>query len=434
MNKKVLKGLAAVMVAVTGLSLTGCGGNSTVGKSDVEYVTWLNAGEDNPVIDGFMKENPDIKVKMNILDGKKYEQLMQPRMMSDDAPDVMIMQMDLFGKYKKENWLSDLSDTEAAKKIKGNAGMMSILGNQNGELYGIPVEGGVSSIMIYYNKKIFDKYSIEVPKTEEEFFAACETLKQNNVDAMVFGGADAWTIAGAFGNALSNEYSMSVLGVDYSDQVAEGKIKYSETQKKGFETFEKLLQNGYVAKNSASLTYEQSVQYFADGKAAMIAQGSWLADLEQITEASADVLDLGVFVYPCADKNADGKRVVNTVVSKCLVVPKQAKNSESAKKLVDYFVSEPVLKEYLERQNLKPVLEGVEVANNPVFDSYFNELDDESKTEKVFYKEKYILPNALSAANQTGYQNMLAGSSAAEELKKLDDEFEMNKDKIEKND
>lgn len=434
MKTKVLKsGLAALMAAIMGLSMTGCG-NKAVDNSEMEYVTYLNAGEDDPVVEGFKKENPDINVKFNILDGSNYEKLLQPRMMSGDAPDVMLMQTtDMYKKYKNEKWIADIGDTEAGKKIKADEGLMSVLGGENGEVYGIPIDGGASGILIYYNKKIFDKYNISVPQTQDEFFAACETLKTNGVDPMVFGGADAWTIAGPFGDTIANEYSCSVFGVDYTDKVAEGKLDYSETQREGLEVFEKLLNSGYIAKSSSSLTYEQSVQYFADGKAAMIAQGTWLAELEQITNADSEILELGAFAYPGAGKNADGKRVVKQGIGRILVVLKDSPNIEAAKKFADYFASEEVLKDYLERQDAMPALPGVKVEVDPLFKDYYAETEDASKTEIVTFTPLYNLPNAMGAAREKAYQNILAGSSSAEELKKLDFEFEQNKDKITKN-
>lgn len=428
MNKKVWKVVSLLTALVIIASLFGCG--KKVSES-VEYVTWLNAGEDNPVIDGFMKENPDIKVEMNIVDGSKYEELMQPRLMSGDAPDVMIMQKGMFQKYKKENWLADISDLPFAEKIKGNQDMLDVLGDKNGGIYAVPVEGGASSIMIYYNKKIFDKYGISIPKTEEEFFAACETLKQNNVDAMVFGGANSWTMAGMLGGVISSEYSYAEYGAKYGDRIAEGELSYSEANRKGLENFERLVKNEYIAKSSASLTYEQSVQYFADGKAAMIAQQAWLASLEQITEADPEVLDLGVFLYPTVNKNEAGLRTVGTDVAKYLVVMKDAKHPEEAKKLVEYFSSDSVLKDYLERQNLRPMIPGIEVAADPLFADYYAELEDSSKVELVFKNDKYRLPAAAEAAVQEAYQNLLSGSTVEAELKKIDEAFESNKDKIE---
>lgn len=428
MKKRVRKVVSLLTAMVMSLSLPVY---AKAADESMEYVTWLNAGEDDPVIDGFMKENPNIKVEMNIVDGTKYEELMQPRLMAGDAPDVMIMQKGMFLKYKKENWLADISDLPFAEKIKDNQNMLDVLGDKDGKIYAVPVEGGASSIMIYYNKKIFDKYGISIPKTEEEFFAACETLKQNNVDPMVFGGADIWTVYGMFGGVISNEYSYAEYGEKFADRIAEGDLAYSEANRKGLETFEKLVKNEYIAKSTASLTYEQSVQYFADGKAAMIAQGSWLASLEQITGADPEIFDLGVFLYPAVNKNEAGLRVVSTDVAKYLVVMKDAKHPEEAKKLVEYFSNDAVLKEYLERQNLRPVLPGIEVAADPLFADYYGELEDNSKVELTFRNDKYKLPAAADEAICAAYQNLMSGSTVEEEVKKIDEAFESNKDKIE---
>ena len=124
-------------------------------------------------------------------------------------------------------------------------------------------------------------------------------------------------------------------------------------------------------------------------------------------------------------------RTVGTDVAKYLVVMKDAKHPEEAKKLVEYFSSDSVLKEYLERQNLRPMIPGIEVAADPLFADYYAELEDSSKVELVFKNDKYRLPAAAEAAVQEAYQNLLSGSTVEAELKKIDEAFESNKDKIE---
>ena len=49
----------------------------------------------------------------------------------------------------------------------------------------------------------------------------------------------------------------------------------------------------------------------------------------------------------------------------------------------------------------------------------------------VFKNDKYRLPAAAEAAVQEAYQNLLSGSTVEAELKKIDEAFESNKDKIE---
>ena len=433
-GKNCKRGLAIFSAFAVMFSMAGCGTKDSVSNSsEIEYVTWLNAGEDNPVIDGFNAESSDVKVKMNIVDGTKYETLMQPRMMSDNVPDVMLMQTGMFDKYKKSDWLADLSDTEAGKQVKDKEDYMKVLGNDKGEVLGIPVEGDYSNstAIVFYNKKIFEKYNISIPQTEDEFFTICETLKQNGVDSIIFGGADLWTIEGEFTGPISNGSSLTTYGIDYKDQIAEEKLSYSDSVKKGLETFKKLVDGEYLPKATASMTYDQSVQYFADGKAAMIPQGKWLSSLEQITTANPETFELGAFLYPSDNKNADGKRVVSASIAKVLVVPKKSAKIDNAKKLINYFTSKPVLEDYLNRQNLNPLLDGIEVENIPLYDDYQAAIDDDSKVEKVFAYEKYKLPSAAGEAVTNAYQNILAGSTVEDEVKKIDEAFEQNKDTIE---
>ncbi|WP_428771728.1 extracellular solute-binding protein [Treponema sp. HNW] len=66
----------------------------------------------------------------------------------------------------------------------------------SGTIFAIPVACQYTGIL--YNKKIFRENGIKVPKTWEEFIAACEKLKSNGVTPLMFQGKDAWHIHYAF--------------------------------------------------------------------------------------------------------------------------------------------------------------------------------------------------------------------------------------------
>lgn len=73
-----------------------------------------------------------------------------------------------FYDFKEEIWVEDLTDTSINQTI------------YNGRIVGLPHwEASVSGTI--YNKKLFEKYDLEIPTTQEEFMKACEVLYVNGI-------------------------------------------------------------------------------------------------------------------------------------------------------------------------------------------------------------------------------------------------------------
>lgn len=73
-----------------------------------------------------------------------------------------------FYDFTEEPWVEDLTDTSINQTI------------YNGRVIGLPHwEASVSGTI--YNKKIFEKYNLQVPKTQKEFMAVCEILNVHGV-------------------------------------------------------------------------------------------------------------------------------------------------------------------------------------------------------------------------------------------------------------
>ena len=412
--------------------LSGCGTKSAKtedGKLVIDFCTHLNNNENTPEIEGFMKENPDIVVKTEILEGSKFSELLQPRIMSNDEPDVIMISQEMFKNYIGGGWLEDLSDLPIAEQMKKQENITSIFA-KDGKYYGVPVSGGYSVHPMYYNKKIFDKLNITPPKTEEEFYSVCEAIKQSGVEPVVCGGADAWTI-GSLCNPMITSEALTH-GDDYESQIVDGKLKYSDFSKNTLDFLKKLVDNGYIGKSALTMKYEQSVQYFADGKAAMIAQGLWVPELPQITEADPETLELGTFMNPVLARDGEGKVRVDVAPDRILIISKNAANKEACKKFVEYFTRDDVLTEYLNRQNLDTMFTHLELKKSEVLQDFYKDLLDPENTSMLSIKYEYNMPKAVSSATLDAFQNILAGAGADDELAKIDAAFDNNRDKAEK--
>ncbi len=81
--------------------------------------------------------------------------------------------MDISDVYKSEGW-----DKSFPKGFQASSTV-------DGKQYFVPTS--YYWWAVYYNKKVFEKYGLEPPKTWDEFMAVNETLKKNGIHPIVTG-------------------------------------------------------------------------------------------------------------------------------------------------------------------------------------------------------------------------------------------------------
>lgn len=125
-------------------------------------------------------------------------------------------------------WVDDLTDTSINQTI------------YNGKVIGLPHwEASVSGTL--YNKEIFKKYHLEIPKTQEEFMQVCETLQQNGITPLYMPGKEISMLLYQFpmdhlveDTDILNGLNDGTLGYDSLPQMKEIVNWYKTMAKKGY--------------------------------------------------------------------------------------------------------------------------------------------------------------------------------------------------------
>ena len=190
MNTHVRRIAAAAITAVAiGASLVGCSsGSGATGSggnaSDIDsalkkggtltYWAWAT-GSDKQVAE-FEKAYPKVKVKLVNAgtSNDEYTKLQNAVKAGSGAPDVAQIEYFALPQFELTNAVTDLSGYGFdSLKSKFSAGTWSSV-TSGDKVYGLPQDSG--PMAMFYNKRIFDKYDITVPKTWGDYVAAAKKL------------------------------------------------------------------------------------------------------------------------------------------------------------------------------------------------------------------------------------------------------------------
>ena len=361
-------------------------------------------------------------MEVEALDGTNYDKLLKTRLMSGDAPDIFLIKPEQYEKFVKEDYLMDVSD-QPAMEVLGGSESMDKLYTIDGKKYGFPICTQGGPLPVFYNVKYFEKLGVTPPDTLDELWSLSDKIKADGVEPFVFGDKDAWTFEMFFRGRHFGDYLSE--NPEWGETLYKGDKKCSEMFKKEFEMAEMMAENEYIGKSSLTMTYPQSVTYFVEGKAAMLPQGTWIPGLDEIKNADPEKFELGCFTVPVDEVN--GKIYTTGTSDRSIVISSSTKHPEEAKALFDWFVEPENLSGYLSSQSLTTFLP-MEYDVDPVIKDYVTGLTTDKY--EIVMSQKATMPAGFTSMMEKGLQSILAGSSASDELTKLDTEFEKFKSSI----
>ncbi|WP_368659021.1 extracellular solute-binding protein [Metabacillus halosaccharovorans] len=336
---------------IVGLALTGCSssssGESSEGSSGGDDVTvklmhlWPSGSSKqhnmivNDIAAEYEKANPGVKIEQEILSNEQYKEKLKVLSASNELPDVgMTWAAGFLDPYVKGNKFAPLDDIlEGGLKDSFIAGTTEAYA-VDGKTYGLPLELNISPV--YYNKKIFEKYNLEVPETYEDFKNIVKTLADNGVTPITLGNKDRWT------GSLWYMYLADRLG---GPETLTNAINRSGTFEdpalvKAAEEIQNLVGMDAFVKGFNGLSNDEAKGPFMNEQAAMYLMGSWeLPNYTTNEDVPQEFRDsVGFFKFPTVE---GGKGDINSFVGGPgvgLFVSEDSEVKEEAKKFVEFFV------------------------------------------------------------------------------------------------
>ncbi|SCJ01969.1 maltose ABC transporter periplasmic protein [uncultured Clostridium sp.] len=418
MNKLLKCSLALVTASILSLSTVGCGnkddgsansGETTGGKTITIGMKATHVEISNI---NYHKEQWEAKtgnkIEIQAVDDNQFEQLLLTKMTSGGMWDIFIGDTGTQStKYNHEKNLVDLSSEEWV-------GSLSDIGKEfvthtDGKVYAFPY-GGVNSFGIVYNREVFEKNNLEIPKTYEDFETVCEKLKTAGITPLYVSMKDGWTV-----NQIINAEWPNILAKnpEVLEKLNNNEMRWDEIPEfvQLFERLQSWVEKGYINSDLSTASYEMAQKAVGSGQAAMMYMGDW-ADPEYVKTEPSAAGKIGMFAAP----SADGKSYLAAAGPGGFYVSNQSKNLDEVKDFFNYMAKPDTIKVDLEKKACTSVWKDItnENVSETLKDSqvYF----DEGMSQKHYNQTYVIVPPAEA---ESALLSVLLGQKTPEEAAKI---------------
>jgi multiple sugar transport system substrate-binding protein len=358
------------------------------------------------VVDGFMKANPDVKVKINTFDHEGYKTSIR-NFLSANPPDVVNWYAgNRMAPFVKANLFEDVSDIWAKnglkEKLKSSVSSMTIDGKQWGVPYTYYQWG------VYYNKGVFAKNGVAVPKTWDELLAASAKFKAAKIAPFAIGTKALWPTGGWF-----DYMNLRVNGYKFHMDLTNGKIPY--TDKRVADTFDKwdqLTKAGYYIADHASYDWQDALPALVKGEAAMYLIGNFA--VEPLKKAGMTNETLGFFQFP----KINDVPMAEDAPTDTVHIPAKAKNKVDAKRFLAYMAQADVQTAMNKILGQLPTNSGSAVDDDPFLQAGFKMLSNAAGLAQFYDRDA---PAEMAKAGMEGFQRyMVKPEQRGDILKQLE--------------
>ena len=364
LTRRSFLGLSGAVAA--GLALTGCEGERSDGRTEIEFVSYKR--EAVSIFEALMAEFNETNdhIYLNFTSPNDAVTIMKTRFVREDYPDVVAIGGDAsYADFVDSNILADVTDYPGMAKVQPayQEIMKSVTYVPMDGIYGVPYIANAAGML--YNKDMFAEKGWDLPESWDEFIDLCEKIKaEGEVLPLYLGFLDTWTILSPWNSML-----VELVPSDHIRKVNAGEAKFADYYREPAEKLLKLLD--YAEDGPMAYSYEDACTAFARGQSAMFPCGSFA--VPQILSANPE-MNIGLFAMPACDKPDD--RIIVSGVDLCWnMTVANEDHREQIYEVIDFLNEPENLQTYCDDQKAIPCIEG-DFTLDPLFDDIQDFLDE----------------------------------------------------------
>lgn len=312
-------GAALLLAGVLGPSLPALAG-------DLTFWSWRQ--EDRAayqeIIADFNKLHPDVRIKFEAFEPTTYNTILSTALAGGKGPDIL--QSRAYGGLEavaKGGYLLALDKATVPELSNFSDDALAAQSlREDGKVYGVPF--ATQSMVLLYNKDLFQKNGVQPPQTWDDLISAAKALKAKGLIPLANGTATAW-----LNEVLMGALAPSLYGKEFNADIVAGRATFEDNRFVGALTRLTELKE-YLPPGFTGIDYPTMQQLFLSGRAAMMAAGSFeIANFRRQNPK----LEIGVLAGP---GNAGGSNLVSLFVDGGYAINAKTPNKDDALKFIRY--------------------------------------------------------------------------------------------------
>jgi raffinose/stachyose/melibiose transport system substrate-binding protein len=252
------------------------------------------------VIKEYETSHPNVHIEVVSAANAPYKEKLKVVLGSEQGPDIFFGWVgDFSNRFIRENLVLDLTPYYEGDSQWQNYMITSLVEPfyYKEKLYGMPFR--VSGKAFYYNKALFNKYGITIPKTYKELIAVCKAFKAKGITPIAYGNQELWPSSHYIGTlnqkVVDNETRLRDYNPETGSFTDPGYVR-------ALELYQELMQ--YVNDYPNGLSHEMARQSFANQETAMMYMET--IEVNYLEDAMTTPFEYGMFPFPAViDGNGD---------------------------------------------------------------------------------------------------------------------------------
>lgn len=409
MQKRSLRATMLAGVAAGSLVLTGCGfsGGGDAGGDDGDTTTLsmlVPSYSDGTkalwedVIDGFEKENPEVKVDLEIQSWENIESVLKTKLQGDKAPDIY--GGGAFAGYAEEGLLAPAEDIASAATLENFQTSFADNEKFDGTQYGLPLIASARALA--YNKDLMKEAGVQdVPTTWDDLLSASKAISNK-------------TKSSGYGMPLGSEEAQGESLIWFAGNGGnfgtEQKIEVDTPKNvEAAEFMQKMIKEGATQKNPGSTQRTPMLNTFIQGKL-----GFAYVLPQTVGQIKKENPDLEYGIAPVATKT--GEPATLGVADRMMSFKNDGSKAESVKKFMDYFFADDAYTTWVKAEGFLPTTKSgsEQMASDELLKPFLELLPN-----AVFYPTTNPAWNATDGAFKSLMGQIATGKSASDVLSEI---------------
>lgn len=262
-------------------------------KIPIRFMYW-NKEESMQALIGLIRQKlPNVDFQYQYVDTASYQTVYKTQMNAGEGPEILSIEK--VPTEVRAGYCLDLTDQPFMKDYQE-----SVLNELavDGRYYCIPGPSWFGGY--FYNKGMFDEHGWKIPKTYDEWLQLCDKIAASGIKPLANPIKNPNYLMHYAVGFLEGDFLRQPKGMNWDKDYAAGKTTMASTWGPYLEEWAKVVKKGYVKPEDLGMDYDQALDEFATGKAAMFDSGPW--DVETIYSKNAKIkIDMMPYVGNSGD-------------------------------------------------------------------------------------------------------------------------------------